>query len=136
MITAVDSSVLLDVLTADPEFGHRLRAAVRAAIAEGSLLACEVVVAEVTAFFPVAEDASTALRSMGVDFDPLTERAAFGAGRAWRAYRERGGRRNRLIADFLVGSHARLQAERLLTRDRGFYRTYFADVAIVDPSRA
>lgn len=136
MITAVDSSVLLDVLTADPEFGHRSRAAIRAAIAEGSLLACEVVVAEVAAFFPVAEDVSTALSSMGVDFDPLTERAAVGAGRAWRAYRERGGRRDRLIADFLVGAHARAQADRLLTRDRGFYRTYFAELQILDPSRA
>jgi hypothetical protein len=56
------------------------------------------------------------------------------AGAAWRRYRESGGPRSRLIADFLIGAHARRQAERLLTRDRGFYRTYFADLVILEPS--
>jgi predicted nucleic acid-binding protein len=39
-----------------------------------------------------------------------------------------------MIADFLVGAHASLQADRLLTRDRSLYRSYFLDLAVVDPS--
>ncbi len=38
------------------------------------------------------------------------------------------------MADFLVGAHARAQADRLLSRDRGFYRAEFADLDILDPS--
>jgi predicted nucleic acid-binding protein len=38
-----------------------------------------------------------------------------------------------VIADFLVGAHAVEQADRLLTRDRGFQRAAFAGLVIVDP---
>jgi predicted nucleic acid-binding protein len=45
-----------------------------------------------------------------------------------------GGTRERVIADFLIGAHAMAKADRLLTRDRGFYRRYFKDLTVLDPS--
>jgi len=41
-----------------------------------------------------------------------------------------------VVADFLIGAHALEQADRLLTRDRGFHRSAFAGLAIVDPFAA
>ena len=52
----------------------------------------------------------------------------------WRSYRAKGGKRTRVIADFLIGAHAVSQARRLLTRDRGFYRTYFQSLPLMDPA--
>jgi predicted nucleic acid-binding protein len=135
MITAIDSNVLIDILTADEEDGSRSGDAVRRALAEGSIVACDVVVAEVASWFPNADIGGEALRTLEVGFDPISEDAAVRAGRAWRAYRDRGGTRTRLIADFLIGAHALTHADRLLTRDRGVYRTYFAGLDILDPSR-
>ena len=134
MITAVDTNVLLDVFGADPEFGPRSAEALRRCLAEGSLVACEVVWAETAASFPAIAAAERALNDLRVDFSGVDDEIALATGQAWRAYHEAGGVRERVIADFLIGAHALDRADRLLTRDRGFYRRYFAGLAIVDPS--
>lgn len=135
MITSVDTSVLLDVFSADQVFGPRSSEALRRCLREGRVTACEVVWAELGAFFPAGDAVRDAMRRLGVEFDALSVDAAMHAGASWRKYRERGGSRDRVIADFLVGAHASAQAERLLTRDRGFYRTYFARLRLIDPIR-
>jgi predicted nucleic acid-binding protein len=134
VITAVDTNVLLDVFGDDVEFGRRSADTLKRCIAEGSLLACEVVWAETGASFPDAKTAENALSRLRVEYSPLAATTALAAGRAWREYRRAGGTRTRVIADFLIGAHAAVHADRLLTRDRGFYRTYFADLPILDPS--
>ncbi len=134
MITAVDTSVLLDIFGADASFGPGSRRAARNCLAEGRLIACEAVWAEVSGFFASAEAANTAMATLGVAFSPLDVDAALAAGGGWKRYRDRGGSRKRVIADFLIGAHALAQADRLLTRDRGLYRTYFESLAILDPS--
>jgi predicted nucleic acid-binding protein len=91
--------------------------------------------AEVAAAFPSEGAAEEALRRLGVTFAGLEESAALAAGTAWATYRRTGGTRTRVIADFLIGAHAAAGADRLLTRDRGFYRRYFESLTVLDPSR-
>ena len=134
MITAVDTNVLLDVFGADPDFGPRSAEALRACLREGPIIACEVVWAETAVFFTSAAAARGALERLGIDFSPLGVEAALVAGASWRTYRAKRGGRGRVVADFLIGAHARLQADRLLTRDRGFYRTCFSGLKILDPA--
>lgn len=134
MITAVDTNVLLDIFTNDPTYGSRSLAVLRACLAEGPLIACEVVWAELVAAFGTPDGADQALDAIPVACEPLGRVAATRAGVAWREYRRSGGPRERVIADFLVGAHAVEQADRLLTRDRGFHRLAFAGLVIVDPS--
>lgn len=134
MKTAVDSSVLLDVLAADPRFGERSREALRAAYDAGALVACEVVWAEVRAHFPTDADFEQALGILGVRFEAIGPAAAATAGRLWReGLPTRRSAPRRVIADFLIGAHAMHQADALLTRDRGFYGRGFR-TRIIDPA--
>ena len=136
MISAVDSSVLLDVLTSDPSHGPASLRALEAARTLGRLVVCPIVWAEVGAFFPQPARMRRALDAAGIVFDPFDERTASLAARQWRQYRREGGRRTRLVADFLVAAHAQTRAQALVTRDRGFYRRYFTGLRVVEPGHA
>lgn len=134
MITAIDTNVLSDVLRPDPVFGVQSKRVLASCRLEGGLIACDIVWAEIGGLDGGAQSIRDALLSSGIDFSPLEMEAALLAGETWRAYRGRGGQRQRMIADFLIGAHAQLQADRLLTRDRGFYRAYFPKLVILDPT--
>ena len=134
MITAVDTNVLLDILLPNEDFVGRSGKALEAAATAGSLVICELVYAELCVAFDSQEQCDEFLSDIGIHTDPLDRPASFLASRVWRTYREQGGTRERILADFLIGAHAQVQASRLLTRDRGFYRKMFPSLNLLEPA--
>jgi predicted nucleic acid-binding protein len=134
VITAVDTNVLLDILLPNEDFVERSGKALEAAATAGSLVICELVYAELCVAFDSQEQCDEFLSDIGIHTDPLDRPASFLASRVWRTYREQGGTRERILADFLIGAHAQVQASRLLTRDRGFYRKMFPSLNLLEPA--
>jgi hypothetical protein len=130
---AVDSSVLLDVLAGDPNFSEASEASLGQALALGDVVVCDAVVAEMHALLAESEPTMEGLSSLGIRYLPTSEQAAVRAGHMQRRFRERGGRRERVIADFLIGAHALLQCDALVTRDAAFFRDYFKGLKVIEP---
>ena len=130
---AVDSSVLIDVLTGDPHFGDSSGAALSQALASDDVVVCDAVVAEVQLMLDSPVNIMETLSGMGIRYLSTNEQAAVRAGVMNRRFRDRGGRRERVVADFLIGAHALLQCNALVTRDAGFFRDYFKGLKVIVP---
>jgi predicted nucleic acid-binding protein len=100
MITAVDTNILLDVLATNERFYEASANALQDAANEGSLVISDIVYAELCIHFETQGDWDAFLRSNETRVQTLTREAHFLASRAWRTYRQRGGKRTRILADF------------------------------------
>ena len=135
MITAIDTNVLLDILIPNPEYFEESARGLEESSDAGSLVVCDIVYAELCCQFPGQGACDEFLASLGIRVQSLSREAHFLASRMWLRYRKLDGKRDRILSDFLVAGHAQLQANRLLTRDRGFYRSVSHELAIVNPIR-
>ena len=130
MITFVDTSVLLDVFLPDPKFGPISAENLEQAYHEGSLVVNTIIYAELSPQFPTKKLLDDVLVTLGIRVASIDTEVAYLAGSLWKKYRESGGKRNRILSDFIIGAQAQKISERLLTRDRGFYKTYFTDLIL------
>jgi predicted nucleic acid-binding protein len=128
---AIDTSVLLAIFKGEPTadaWVHTLQDRAKSA----RLIACGVVWAEVRAFFQKDKDCKNAFSTLGIEFSELDESVCLLAGQIQQAYRKHGGKRNVILADFLVAAHAAVHATHLATLDRGYFRTYFPTLSILE----
>ena len=130
---AVDSSVLIELLSG-AGLADASEAALRDALAQGPVVVCDVVVAEVCSSLQGGDQAMQALEDMGIRFLETEQKAAIRAGEMQRRYHSRGGQRQRSVPDFIVGAHALLQCKALITRDVAFFRDYFKGLKIINPT--
>ncbi len=133
MISALDTNILLDIFLPDKRFTKGSKSLLRSAYDEGALVLCDVVYAELVPKFADRHKLDETLSLINVTVSSLDTEVAYIAGEKWKLYRKSGGKRSRIITDFLIGAHALLKADRFLTRDRDFYRSYFPELSIMSP---
>jgi len=134
VITLVDSNVILDVVTEDPMWGEWSSASLERIADESALAINPIIYAEVSIGYKTIEELENLLPASDFRRLDLPYEAAFLAGKAFLAYRRRGGSRTAPLPDFYIGAHAAIAGFRLLTRDAQRYRTYFPNVELVAPA--
>lgn len=158
MKAAVDSNILFDLLIGEPPARRAAAQVLSSAATAGPVVLCPVVHSELAAGFEDQQTLEHFLADLGLEFEGFTHGAVWEAGRAWRIYTRRRERRFRcprcgsvtsikcphcgttvvwrqhMIADFLIGAHAVTQTDLLITRDIGYYRTYFPELKLLTPA--
>jgi len=133
MTTAIDSNVLIDLIGEKTVFTDASISVLDAARMAGALVICPVVAAEISGHFSTSAALLSALAAMQIVIEECDAAALHLAGTTFIRYRQRSAKpKERMLADFLVGAHAQHHADMLLTRDRGYYRTYFPKLHLVD----
>jgi hypothetical protein len=132
-LALVDSSVILDIVTDDPVWAQWSADALARARDEGLLVINPIVYAEVSAGFDRIEVLDDAVHADDFRREALPYEAGFVAGKAFLAYRRRGGQKRSPLPDFYIGAHAAVRRYTLLARDAALYRTYFPTVPLIAP---
>ena len=132
-MTLVDSNVLLDLATDDPNWADWSIAALEAASLQGSLQINDVIYAELSVRYERIEDLDEFLDGVDVEIAAMPRAALFLAAKVFLQYRRSAGQRTGVLPDFFIGAHAAVAELPLLTRDVGRYRTYFPSVVLITP---
>ena len=129
----LDSNVLLDIVTADPDWLSWSQTALADALLAGPVAINQLVYAEVSVAYRQATELDATLMRLRIQRADLPWEAAHLAGQAFLKYRRQGGIRLSPLPDFYIGAHAQVAGMPLLTRDAPRYRTYFPKVSLIAP---
>jgi predicted nucleic acid-binding protein len=129
----VDSNVIIDLYADSHAWRDWSRSTLRDVAASDILVINPIIYAEISVAFDSVEEVEYAIPPDDFERHQLPYEAAFLAGKAFSAYRRRGGVRTSPLPDFYIGAHAAVARFDLLTRDAARYRTYFPTITLIAP---
>lgn len=131
----VDTNVLLDIATDDPQWAAWSADALQVAGDKSRLVINPIVYAEVSIAYEEIEALEGLLPPSTFSRENLPWEAAFLAGKAYASYRRRGGAKRSPLPDFFIGAHAAVRGYAVLSRDKARFATYFPTVSLIAPTR-
>jgi len=131
----VDTNVLLDVVSNDPQWADWSQQQLEAAAIKRRLAINAVIYAELSISFRRVEELEAVLARTRIGIEEIPREALFLAGKAFQRYKARGGARTGVLPDFFIGAHAAVLGVPLLTRDRRRYAGYFPKLELLAPAR-
>lgn len=134
MAILIDTSVIIDVLTDDPNWADWSIAQIERHSNSG-LVINPVVYAELCFGSPSTEFVDDVVRKFGLIYQEIPRQGLFRAAKAFGRYRARRGTKVSPLPDFFIGGHAEAAGLPLLTRDPSRVTTYFPGVRLICPQQ-
>jgi hypothetical protein len=129
----VDSCVLLDLFTDDPQWGVWSENILESYSQTNSLYINSIIYTEVSIGFKRIEELEIAISELGLKVLEMPREALFLAGKVFLQYRKNRGTKTSPLPDFFIGAHASVAKLDLITRDPSRYKTYFPRVRLILP---
>ncbi len=129
----VDTNVLLDVFQDDSQWAKWSQDQLDTALLTDRLAINAVIYAELSIAYSRIEDLEKVVAGTSLKVEAMPREALFLAGKVYRDYRRKQGRKTGVLPDFFIGAHAAVQNCPILTRDTAHYRTYFPGVRLICP---
>ncbi len=155
MTVAVDTNILFDLLLPDQNYLERSLSLLTDYGKKHQLIISEAVYRELASQFPDERLLLDFLNETDIKLINSGPKALWLAAQAWKAYTKNRSQgllchtcgnaqllrcekcaapiisRQHIFSDFLIGEHALFYAGTLLTRDKGYYRRFFPELALV-----
>lgn len=132
MAILVDTNVIIDILTDDPDWGDWSENTLEA-YADKGLAINPTIFAELCFGCDSLREADDTVRQFGLDYLETPRAGLFRASKAFARYKESGGLKDFVLPDFFIGGHAEESSIKLITRDVARYETYFPNVHLITP---
>ncbi len=129
----VDSCILLDLFTNDPDWADRSEKILGQYSQTNTLYINSIIYTEVSIGFKRIEEVEDAIDQTGIKVLEIPREALFLAGKVFLNYRKSKGTKHSTLPDFYIGAHAIVSTFDLITRDISKFKTYFPNLNLIYP---
>ena len=129
----IDSCVLLDLFTDDPNWAEWSESVLEKYSQTNTLYINSIVYTEISIGFKKIEEVETAITELDIKVLEMPREALFLTGKVFLQYRKNHGTKTSPLPDFFIGAHTAVSKFDLITRDTSKYKTYFPQVKLIHP---
>ena len=130
----IDSCVLLDLFTNDPQWANWSERILNKFSQTNTLYINTIVYTEISIGFSKIELLDEAIDQLEIKVLEIPREALFLTGKTFLKYRKNKGAKKSPLPDFFIGAHAAISKFTLITRDVAKYNTYFPKINLVTPN--
>lgn len=134
MPVLVDTNILIDILTDDPQWAEWSVKQIEIRASDG-LIINSISYAELCFGSPSVSFVDNIIRQFSLIYQDIPRQGLFLAAKAFAAYKKRKGTKASVLPDFLIGGHAEAANLPILTRDTKRLSTYFPNVRLFAPAK-
>ena len=136
MTHIVDTNVVIGLIDPDDRLYDWANEQVALRKLDGPLLIVDIVYAEWSYGMDSKHEIDTVIADYGFDRFSCSDDALFRAGKAFKAHKDRGGQKKRVLPEMIIGAIAEIAGIPLITANAKDFKRDFPTVNVIQPPKA